>query len=342
VSAINLHTPTQIKSVKGDIKPFIEFMEYLIPDKNDRHQLLRWCATLIARPDIRMTFAVLLVSKQQGIGKSTLAEKILAPLVGMHNTSFPSERDIVEGNFNSWLARKRLVIVSEIYTGHSFKAYNNLKSYITDRRIDVNEKFMRGYTIDNYTHFVACSNSLKALKLEDEDRRWFLPKVKEYPWHPSKYTELNAWIVSGGLSIIKHWAEGFGDYVRPGEKPIMNESKKELIYESKSETEKALLDWAEGSSEQIFAVTGKMLMAWAKKEQKNSYESEADLRKILKSKGWVEYKKRMTISSTYTSVVMSPAMIDERSLKNFQTEDEERDWIRSRLRSMVLADDEMM
>lgn len=341
VSAINLHTPTQIKSVKGDIKPFMEFMEYLIPDKDDRQHLLRWCATLIARPDIRMTFAVLLVSKQQGIGKSTLAEKILAPLVGMHNTSFPSERDIVEGNFNSWLARKRLVIVSEIYTGHSFKAYNNLKSYITDRRIDVNEKFMRGYTIDNYTHFVACSNSLKALKLEDEDRRWFLPKVKEYPWPHHKFVEFNNWINSGGLGIIKHWAHEYGDYVLPGEQPPMTDSKKELIYESKSETVKALMNWAESSGEDVFAVTSKMLLAWSKKDQRNSYDSEADLRKILKSKGWVDYKKRLRISGENTNVMMSPAMVNELSMQEL-SEEEELKWVRGRIRSMVLADDEMM
>jgi len=57
--------------------------------KRDRIELMRWCATLIARPDIKMNYGVLLISETQGVGKSTLGEKILAPLIGKLNASFP-------------------------------------------------------------------------------------------------------------------------------------------------------------------------------------------------------------------------------------------------------------
>ena len=101
---------------------------------------MRWCATLIARPDIRMQYGVLLISETQGVGKGTLGEKILLPLVGKHNVVVPSEK-VVTGKFTGWVAHKRLAVVHEIYAGYSSKAYDELKSIITDQYIEVEMKF---------------------------------------------------------------------------------------------------------------------------------------------------------------------------------------------------------
>ena len=86
---VNTYRPPTIKAIKGDPSSWIEFMEHLIPDQGDRLETLRWCATLIAGPDIRMLYGVLLISQKQGVGKSTLGEVILAPLVGPWNVSTP-------------------------------------------------------------------------------------------------------------------------------------------------------------------------------------------------------------------------------------------------------------
>jgi hypothetical protein len=64
-----------------------------------------------------MKYGVLLISEQQSVGKSTLSEKILRPLVGEHYVSIVSESEIVDSNFNGWAAHKRLPITHEIYQG---------------------------------------------------------------------------------------------------------------------------------------------------------------------------------------------------------------------------------
>ena len=87
---INLYRPSDVKPVKGDTKLWDEFMKHLIPNEKDRKQLLRWIATLVARPSIKMQYSVLLISEAQGVGKTTLAEKIVMPLVGKSNCSFPT------------------------------------------------------------------------------------------------------------------------------------------------------------------------------------------------------------------------------------------------------------
>jgi hypothetical protein len=113
-------------------------------------ELLRWCATLIEKPDVKMHYGVLLISETQGVGKGTLGEKILAPLVGIGNTSFPGEEEIVDSKYNYWMAHRRLAVVHEIYAGHSSRAYNKLKSVITDFNIEVHKKYMADYRVENW------------------------------------------------------------------------------------------------------------------------------------------------------------------------------------------------
>lgn len=307
-SAINLHRPPQIKSTPGDIKPFMDFMIYMFPVKKDRDAMLRWCATLIAQPGLRMEYGVLLISETQGIGKTTLGQKILSPLVGENNTGFPSESDITDSNFNDWVANKRLLVIGEIYSGHSWKAYNRLKGYITDDKIEVNQKFMRQYKIENWVHIFACSNSLKALKIEEGDRRWLVPKVTEHKWEVEKFRFFNNWINSGGLSIIKNWAEGYGDYVQKGEKAPDSSVKDELIRESFSDEEKEAESLAEGiaASGEECTLALKEVVNWTKqKVGGRSFASDHQIKKSLIRQGMVPSNKRLRIAGTLQVILIS-------------------------------------
>src|SRR5262249_47860421 len=60
VQVINLFRPTDIRPAKGDAGMFLDFIRYLVPAERDRNHLLKWVATLIARPNIRMTYGLLL------------------------------------------------------------------------------------------------------------------------------------------------------------------------------------------------------------------------------------------------------------------------------------------
>lgn len=235
---INTHVPSLIELEKGDYKPFIEFMNHLCPVEADRIELMRWCATLIARPDIKMLYGVLLISEAQGVGKGTLGEKILAPLMGEGNVSYPSETEIVDSGFNYWQAHKRLAVVHEIYAGHSVKGYNKLKSIITDKYITVSKKYVANYEIENWLHIFACSNSLRAIQLSVDDRRWLVPKISENKKPVAFWNDFNRWLSQeGGLGIIKYWAQEFlkkQEPVQRGEDAPWSQLKREIIEEGMS------------------------------------------------------------------------------------------------------------
>jgi hypothetical protein len=204
---INTHTPGDIEPEDGDVGPWETFLENLFPIEADRYHVKRWVATLIARPDVKVIWGMLLISETQGVGKTTLGEKILAPILGRHNVSYPTEGEISESQFNYWQAHKRLAIVNEIYAGQSAKAYNKLKSVITEKFITISRKFQDTYEIENWTHILACSNSMRALKLDNDDRRWFLPKVTEEKQTSQYWHNFNYWLEEeGGLAKIMGWA----------------------------------------------------------------------------------------------------------------------------------------
>jgi hypothetical protein len=309
-SSINLHIPCGIRPKSGDPQPFLDFMEYLIPNERERYQALRWCATLIARPDLRMGYGMLLISETQGVGKTTLGASILAPLVGYHNVSYPGENDITS-SFNEWVARKRLAIVNEIYSGSSWKAYNALKSVITDRDVTVNQKYQRQYTIENWCHVLAASNSKRALKMENDDRRWFYPEVTEEPWPGEKFEQLRRWLQSGGLPIIRNWAEGFGDYVRPSDRAPMTRSKRDMIEGSRSEAQElaASIAGLMKDAERPMAVLMKDVVGWVDRSARGKvFDNDYELRRAMKDAGARTWPKRMKVMGMPQYVIVNDAL----------------------------------
>jgi hypothetical protein len=315
-SAINLHIPCQIPSVAGDIKPFLDFMRYLFVHESEMLEALRWVATLIARPDLRMGYGLLLISEAQGVGKTTLGSSILAPLVGVQNVSYPSENDI-NADFNGWVAHKRLAVVNEIYSGSSWKAYNALKSVITDTEVTVNQKYMRQYEIENWCHVVACSNSMRALKMENDDRRWFYPEVTEVPWPKEKFVAFRKWLNGGGLSIIKAWAEGFesagASYVTPSERAPMTERKLEMIEGSRSESQAEAAAIADTLKEldKPAAVLIKDVVGWCREHvQGRVFDTDYELRRSMTDAGVHAWQKRIKVGGRLQYAIVNPKLLD--------------------------------
>ena len=298
---INTFQPAKITPLNEEAGPWQEFMEHLIPDDDDRLELMRWCATLIARPEVRITYGVLLISENQGVGKSTLGEAILAPLLGRWNVSTPSEHDVVNSDFNGWLAHKRLAIVHEIYSGQTKKPYNRLKSIITDPVVEVNKKYIEPYTLENWCHIFACSNSFQPLHLDDEDRRWMVPGVTEILKPEEWWRELHHWLKGDGLSSIAWWASEFVEKygaVVTGRHAPMTSAKRAVINESRSDGQRLAYELAEriaAMDEQVVLRVDRV-REWVASERQLTVsdkilEKPLTLRKALKAGGLLEPKK---------------------------------------------------
>lgn len=326
---INSYRGSSIEPVKGDPKPWLEYMKGLIPEPLEYDQMLRWCATLIACPEIRMQYSILLISETHGIGKTTLGERILMPLIGRHNTSFPSESELSDSQFNTWCAHKRLVIVNEIYAGNSSKVYQRLKSVVADDETQINQKYISPYRISNWCHVVASSNSLRALKLDNEDRRWFIPEVSEQLRPREYWTTFNQWLTDErGLGIIKHWA---ADYVKKngpvskGEHAPKTQTKALVIVEGFSVGQIAAYRLALTIADKFNKTKEKLLVldrdvvAYVKKNVHNDNPDRCEkallLRNAFKAAGWTVGEKNQGLKAWGVSVYEARAMTVDPRLK---------------------------
>jgi len=296
---INTHVGSSVKVEKGDCRLWIEYIEHLLPDEQDRKETMKWFSTLVSHPEVKMHYSLLLISETQGVGKTTLGANILRPLIGERNVSEPSEVDIVESQFNGWCAQKRLAIVNEIYAGHNNKAYDRLKSITSDKWIMVNKKYQASYSIENWAHIFACSNSFRALKMSDDDRRWLIPHVTEKKKPGEFWTRLHEWIEEdNGLGKIKNWSDEFckkNGYVRTGDAAPWSVIKKQVIEETMSQgmlLVSNLLDAIKEltNGEEVF-VTDIQLVQYIKDRlyegRMSQYlEKPLTLRKLARSKGW--------------------------------------------------------
>jgi hypothetical protein len=299
---INTYRPPIIRPHEGDAGPFLGFMVHLIPDEEELRHVLRWCATLLARPEVRMRHALLLVSETQGVGKTTLTDAILKPLVGPWNVSSPSEHQVTDSQFNAWVAHKRLAVINEIYSGEKRKCYDRLKQIITDEAVDMNEKHMPVYTVPNFIHVVACSNSSKAMHLDDSDRRFMVPRVTEERNSKSYWDGFYSWIDHGGLSIIAAWAEGYVQRhgaIGTGERALMTAAKREIVDESMSEGQRIAARLAENALRRdkhtLLRIQAVREFVAARRGLGNStakLESAATLRKVMLAAGMKEPVKK--------------------------------------------------
>lgn len=304
-SAFNCYRDAELKPIKGDARPFYEYLEHLIPIEVDRHELMKWCATLSECPAVRMHYGVLLISRRQGVGKTTLG-LIMEQMVGPHNVKRPSEADIVDSAFNTWQENCRLILADEIYAGHSFKAYHKLKTLITDRMLTINRKFHSPYPLPNYTHMLASSNSMSALKIPNQDRRWLIPGVTEQKPEREFWEKFYPWLDAGGFSIIKHEFEKFIDKhgaVSTGSHAPDTEQKKRIVEESMSMDEKFAADVLDRLRE-MYTEKGKKIVItdWGLYDYilHQHYDGKLDgkgwrlapLREVAEDRGWVISKSR--------------------------------------------------
>lgn len=308
VMALNRFRPASIRPLAGTADPWLDFLKYLFPDEGDKAEMERWCATLVARPGTRMNYSVLLISEAQGVGKSTLGN-ILSALVGPHNTSYPGQSEI-GGRFNAWQSEKRLAVINEVYAGHSWGVYNALKNAVTDQFIDVEKKFQNSYKVKNWLHILACSNSMRALRLDVSDRRWFVPRVTEVKWDKESFEKLHRWLESGGLGHILHWALSRENYVAPGAEAPLSSQKNEVVKAGWSDAARAVAALGDvmAASDRPLAVTVSSLR-WYVKGVMQKYavaEDDQELSRIMKLNG-VEKWGRIKIRGTLETVLVNTA-----------------------------------
>jgi hypothetical protein len=200
---VNLWIPSDIDARSGDITPYLDHASFIIPEQHERQTVLDsfafWCRT----PQVKTNWALFL-GGVAGIGKDALLWPV-GQTVGRSNYGTPTPNDM-ENNYTDWLAHRKLIIVDTIRFSGKQSLMENLKPWIAapPERLRINGKFVPQYEIANLVAFVFMANRPDALKLDPDDRRFFVYWTHAKPKPPRYYRRLWDWM-RANVGAIGHY-----------------------------------------------------------------------------------------------------------------------------------------
>lgn len=190
-----------------DIDPFVEFMTYLLEE--DMSIMMDWVAHLVQKPHDKMTWAPVIVSTHEGLGKNFLFN-IVSHLIGHWNTRNVSA-GVFNKTFNTFLSSSVLILINELEEIDARKRYeivSKLKSYITESTQTIEPKGVDPYSAEIFANFILFSNREDALHIKDDSRRFFVHINHQDPRPQAYYSKLFKWLNNGGYeSIYKFMVE---------------------------------------------------------------------------------------------------------------------------------------
>ena len=218
------------------VNTFMNFIEYLIPNKIERDYFIEWLACKVQKPSFRGA-AIVLISQAQGTGKNTLMDMI-SKLFGENNTAQVSMDNLItpKSAFNDW-ATKLFVNVNESLATESpigaRRAYNKLKELVDPKAMNVtiNKKHQPEYQAKCATSFLFFSNHSDAVYLQHGDRRFFAAQGPDIPALPEYFEILHKWLRSDDwmASVWNYMLKMPADEAKMMAMPIKTEAMDEVM-----------------------------------------------------------------------------------------------------------------
>jgi hypothetical protein len=186
-------------------------------EKRKFKYIIRLLAWMVQNPDKHSGVVLVLKSRKQGTGKTTLGN-VMLEIFGPHGARI-DDKDRLLGRFNDWLETVCFALLEEATWAGDHKAADKLKSLVTGDTLQVERKFGGCRQVPNRLKTIATTNHDHAVHAGVQDRRnvvydvsdvrvgdkawfnslyrdlarggtseflWFLKNVKLADWHPAR------------------------------------------------------------------------------------------------------------------------------------------------------------
>lgn len=170
--------------------------------------VLLYFADIFQRPWNKPQSAICIMGGQ-GTGKSIVLDCGLQPMLKTMYTA-TSEREQLVGKFNKHAEGKLLWLAEESLFSGDRNSMNKLKDLISRDKISIEPKTKDVYEVPNRVRYIFTSNQLHPLKLEHDDRRFFVLAASDIHKQDTEYNSaLKEWFDNGGarmfMSYLMDW-----------------------------------------------------------------------------------------------------------------------------------------
>jgi Family of unknown function (DUF5906) len=248
--ALNLWVPITRPNAPSDWNEraarFVSHIEWLWGE--DAAAFLDWLAHIEQRPGVLPHYGWVHISREHGKGRNWISS-VLTRLWPGYVAASLDLITILDGGFNGRMSRKLLAIVDEINEGGNAKHRHaqTLRQIVTAEHREINPKYGRQHIEYNACRWLMFSNHTGALPLTEDDRRFWIVSHQGEPKHPAYYSALYN-DLSDPLfiaSVAEFLAQRDLTSFKPGERPPMNEAKRNLVAFNQTEDDLILRDIAD-------------------------------------------------------------------------------------------------
>ena len=175
-------------------------------DKDKFKYIMRWLAFLVQHPDKSPGAIIVLKSRKEGTGKSTVGT-VLLKIFWPENGALIDDKDRLLGRFNDWLEPICFLLAEEVLWPGDHKATDKLKSLITADTLQLERKHGGIWPAPNRLHCIMTSNHAHAVAAGAGNGRYVVFEVSEVracdkTWFGPLYADLDAGGVSEFLDFL--------------------------------------------------------------------------------------------------------------------------------------------
>ena len=169
-SYVNSYWPCAIRSIPGDVGPFLRHIEKLVPTPGDREVLLAYMAAIVQHQGTKFQWAIVLQGTE-GNGKTLLSYCVEAA-VGRRYSYWPKASRLTK-QFNAWMVGKVFASVEDIKVSENqLDVLEEMKPLITGTMQEVEKKGIDAESADLCFNLIFNCNDKAAIRSNRDARRW--------------------------------------------------------------------------------------------------------------------------------------------------------------------------
>jgi len=234
-------------AMAGNIKPWMDHVERMLPDDKERAHVLDVMAFKVQHPEKKINHAVL-HGGNPGSGKDTMWAPFFYAIGGnaLRNVSLVRNEEVT----SQWgyALETEVLVINELRQSEAKDRRaleNTLKPLIAapPEFLMVQRKGLAPYDLVNRLQVIAFSNERVAINLPSDDRRWFVIWSDAKRMTDAEGEAIWAWMESGGKSAVAAWLHARDvSAFAPGATPMLTEAKAIMVEAGMSGAESFLVD----------------------------------------------------------------------------------------------------
>ena len=231
----------------GDVTPWLQHVERMLPDADEREHVLNVMAFKRQRPNVKVNHAILHAGIS-GSGKDTMWYPMFYSIGGKSLTNVQLVRNDEVNSQWGYSMESEVMVINELRQPEAKDRRaleNTLKPLLAapPEYLPINRKGLHPYNALNRLQVIAFSNERAAISLPSDDRRWFVVWSSAPRMDKDAARALWGWYESVGFDAIAAWLDARDvSAFNPGAAPPMTEAKMIMIESAMSTAEAFLVD----------------------------------------------------------------------------------------------------